>query len=1056
MKLIEIVTLLVLMMHHPLVMGFRLEGLGELTGRTEMEQGDNYNREADNNTDIIKEENNWKAKEMEEISQSERRPNLKRTDQPSTDGMLELNRYQTIPDQFYDYAKRSRSHLKDIEDEKIAKENKKFENIFVVGEDREAKFDTNKRRRSLDTDSAQDLENKSGFRDYENALSDNAFFPTETKPYSSVLADHFVNNNQNLEEKRLHNKAIVQQQPHGVNIPRGNNNFDSYEPEIPSTNQEKHISNIKEEVSKLQDLVQILRDQQYILKLLDEVNNTTQKPSVASEIKENDFDFYNLAKFTTDKIESKMNSDETRIDFNDKPLDEIEQKVDNLKRKLNELNTFVKADLLDKINKEALFIKMMNMKFEQELKNQKNDLLNTKTQIFKILKKLLTRNKEQYPEALDNNSELKNIVSELKMLEKNISTILAGRSHQFGNEELVGKTMDVNNIETSVEDPPPLQSRATFSRTTNDDIDEELDRLLNSLSGNSTPKKLSKRKKMTKLLKELNASENGESFETLLDEVNTNESLDSNEEVLETILRIFKILSKGTKSQKKEKRIVNNFRKLMKNQDSNGETQDLIQLLRETFSKPKTKSIDNDENLIANLKELTEEIDKLRQKDDTPEDGNFEESKSFEELLQKLVSNSEKVPVTTSKPKSTKTQITDLIKKISTKTKKDKVDKTDKLDDSLTGTYKCEKIPNYPEQYAHINNLYSSIPHQSITYGYPEPNFHQLYNPNMPYYPQYESNPNSYKLFQSDRNEYMPPPNYYHMFPDSSQNSYDYDAGYAPKYSPNTPKNNEYLPKDKIEDLTEQIGILKNVITNLNRPEYIQRDEDQKTLENLNYQIDDLKDIVYNLASPQNYNNANYQMSKYIDSGNDQNNMASVQSNTEKQISSKDFSHSDHIPIMTSEYINDDSKYQPQNSLFERTANNKPNPIAINKNTLPKMNQVQLTNFLQHSPLTKLALTNYDLDKSNVKNITAIKGVNSRRRRSTNEINSETLSEVLVRILKDGLEDDSESTEGAEIEDLGTIMKTKAQKYLRRVLRELYPLENMVVQKTQAKNVQRN
>lgn len=207
MKLIEIVTLLVLMMHHPLVMGFRLEGLGELTGRTEMEQGDNYNREADNNTDIIKEENNWKAKEMEEISQSERRPNLKRTDQPSTDGMLELNRYQTIPDQFYDYAKRSRSHLKDIEDEKIAKENKKFENIFVVGEDREAKFDTNKRRRSLDTDSAQDLENKSRFRDYENALSDNAFFPTETKPYSSVLADHFVNNNQNLEEKRLHNKG---------------------------------------------------------------------------------------------------------------------------------------------------------------------------------------------------------------------------------------------------------------------------------------------------------------------------------------------------------------------------------------------------------------------------------------------------------------------------------------------------------------------------------------------------------------------------------------------------------------------------------------------------------------------------------------------------------------------------------------------------------------------------------------------------------------------------------------------------------------------------------
>lgn len=146
---------------------------------------DDYDRDADNNTDIIKGENNWRAKEVyEEISQSERGRNLKRED-PLRMG------HRTVPDQFYDYAGRSSSgHLKGIEVGKIARENKKLENIFVGADDGSVAD------RSPNGDSIKDSEDGSKFRYYENTSTGDFVlrrrtrkFPAESQPLLSNVRD---------------------------------------------------------------------------------------------------------------------------------------------------------------------------------------------------------------------------------------------------------------------------------------------------------------------------------------------------------------------------------------------------------------------------------------------------------------------------------------------------------------------------------------------------------------------------------------------------------------------------------------------------------------------------------------------------------------------------------------------------------------------------------------------------------------------------------------------------------------------------------------------------
>lgn len=136
----------------------------------------NDSSNSNNNNNEIEDENNWRTKEISEISQSKRNENLKQN-HPSIRWWKEN---QTIPDQFYDYVEKSR-HLKEIELEKIAtRRNKKLDNTFPFVVNNKGRFG---RVNDDESTTIKDLREKSNFSDYENVLSNDDVFETNEKQY---------------------------------------------------------------------------------------------------------------------------------------------------------------------------------------------------------------------------------------------------------------------------------------------------------------------------------------------------------------------------------------------------------------------------------------------------------------------------------------------------------------------------------------------------------------------------------------------------------------------------------------------------------------------------------------------------------------------------------------------------------------------------------------------------------------------------------------------------------------------------------------------------------
>ncbi|KRT79444.1 hypothetical protein AMK59_8355, partial [Oryctes borbonicus] len=750
--------------------------------------------------------------------------------------------------------------------------------------------------------------------------------------------------------------------------------------EIPTADEQKHVSEIKEEVSRLQNLVQILRDQQYILRLLDDVNTqhvTTQAHALIEQ---------ELHAFTTNEIENKANTDENNF-FSKNHLHAVEKEIDILKIKINELNDLVKTGVMDKINNEIISRHNVAMRFRQELKKQKDELLNTKRKIFQILTKLLKNvSNAKSSETGEKSTEFNIILTQLKALEKNISRMLTANSSDIRNE-FVGNSRSENNFETSVEGPLSLQTRANLDITSDEGTDTKLDDLLEALSEN-VPRKQTK---LENLLNELHDSNAKESLEILLEELDAKES---DEEISEALLRLIKLLQESSKPQRKKNRILS---KRLKNQrnDNKIDKKKLAKILERILDKPESKSIDStleDTDIMANLRELAEEIEKLRGNDETISgDNRNDESNNFEILLKKLVNNSKNTHVTP-KPKLSKVEISALIKKLSTMINEDNEGPNDKIiynNLPFSGTYKCEKLMRHPAVYNQYDNIHylppiypdSSVTDQKFPQQYQPHSSHSSpdvtynnYNPNY-----YQSDP--HKLFRDYKDEYMQQPDPYQMLPNRPQSQYNFDASYAPKYPPNTPEYTDDYTNERIRDLTNQVNNLKAIIMNLNRPEYTQKEEDVRTLASLNQQIDALKDVIYNLAHE---DDANYQ--------------TNVQNPVKYEETAKFFPSS----MQTSSNVNIGQISKLQNHLMA------PNSHSYN-------------------PLTKLAQKSKDFVKNKnegSKRDNAINNTNSDRlKRSVNENDSKALSELLVRILNDGIKDDGNLEEvNAEAEGLGTVI----------------------------------
>lgn len=737
-----------------------------------------------------------------------------------------------------------------------------------------------------------------------------------------------------------------------------------------SDREQQRISDIREEIVKLRNLIEILKDQQYILKSLDNVNNEKYRLDTKETVT------------TPKEVEMTEFKNLVEIDTEEKFL----QKINNFERKLSKLDNF-KGAILKAIGDERISRINWENHFEAELNKIKKDFVNTKHLIFKILRKILKhKDTDQTIQETHNDTNFNAILTKLKALEKNITTFMEK-----------GDLVDENtkkNLETSVEDPLLLKTRAGSARTADeDDLDDVLTLLEKEerLSNDKRDRKI----KLKKLLKELDESEI-DSTEALVNE--HKDSADSIEDNPETVLELINLLKRFRKTE---------FPK--HHQDKTESTNKKLKiLLKELLNEPESK-ISKDDELISNLKELSEEINNLRPKDDVLSNEG-EDNASFKTFLEKLMNTNLPKQKLSTTPKPTLTQkqiaalISQLTKMANKNTNKGEVTETQQKEFysnvPLYGTYKCEKLLNNqqaeyteqgPQNGQHIQDLHTPY-HQHGIAEYE--NMHQ------------QGLNQLFRGYQKDGNQLDGYPQTFDS-PQYSENIFD--TLYSPKYATN-PQEDHASTERRVQNLSAQINNLKFALNHLNRPEYIQTDEDKAALQNLNWQTDNLQHIIHNLLNGatvphyQSYDGTYSSQTSFNDNSNQPHlkHMKPYQNYATKYLNRD---HSQPINYDSQSHINL-QQHQPSHSSYQYKKSN-------THSELPDAKRQNL--------FGKIAAEQKDKIEINRKEDDFI----GRRRRSTHNEGLNSLN-VLLNSILENITDTEEQNNGksTKTEDFGTVIYT--------------------------------
>ncbi|XP_017786878.1 PREDICTED: bromodomain-containing protein DDB_G0280777-like [Nicrophorus vespilloides] len=641
-----------------------------------------------------------------------------------------------------------------------------------------------------------------------------------------------------------------------------------------------YANNLREEVSKLQDLVQVLRDQQYILKILNEMDSNNHQ----------DFIPHSMLKHLK-KI------DEEKEDFDIRQNVDGNNEVDMLRKEIEALKSTISKP------KEY-------RKLDDEMHLQRDEILLLKNMLDKVL------NKNDAGNYGKEKSNVTQMIYELSKIENKLGHI----SNKNNTEEILGSAAP--NLPTKQN----LSSIHNLSRSAKQNDMESIMSLLGRKAKSNVDND-----EITILLKKLSKQSKTNSLE--LDE----------DDVQEQLLDLQKKLKKKKKKKTSMEDQLKKLEKQIKLQsktiddddddidddddesDSKAQMKKIQLALKKLKKKEKvqSKTDDDDDDMESQLKQLAVVIRGMQSKNEEDENDGSE----FNLHLNKLISKN-------NGPKLSQSEIRVLRKKIMAMKQGNHNNNNhhnnnndDDEDDKPVFSY--EEIgseEDYPKHYNPPNHYQYGYSKKTQFGAYPNPNYgyNPYYNPNINYN-QYSANQNYYPRPNHYQKQFVPNPPPYN--PNSNivnNNNYDSNANYKPSYSstvkqyanpqysqdakvpahpapqiqyappkaeevhpqpayapppvksspqffpapsqqkistptynPNPPQNLQEpydhplqnpSPEQKVSDLKNQIYELQGVIDTFNKPEYLQQPEDKETVYNLDRQIKDLKVVINNIT----------------------------------------------------------------------------------------------------------------------------------------------------------------------------------------------------------------
>lgn len=692
------------------------------------------------------------------------------------------------------------------------------------------------------------------------------------------------------------------------------------------TNQLKNVQQLKEEVANLSNLVQILRDQQYLLTLLNDVDEFGNKQS-------RDGVDIMVLKDEVDQLRNQMEESRKEATNTDQIEKTLKEQIEEERKEIDSLKkTIVK--ILDARND-------LKTKNSNEITKQKTDVAKSKQLLTKLEKELFDLKQKINEENSENNDEaIVRAPLDLK-LPKDIKPII---------KNPVVKPPELKFV---LPDPLHLKNPISNQRNAEEDqsrnlriFDDDINQMESKLNKLENQRKFQQRDSSTNLRKLLKSIDD-----------------DSDEDIDEFVDEFKKQLSKKKRKQQKEERVKALIKSLDKSNDldslesKSDDDTDTLKLLLKVLdkSKPQSKSDDIDNE----LKLLQQAIDEMQPKDEIDLIDDRDDDLNLNKLLALRGGKSQKVD-----------KIALLRKQLLQLKKQRPLDSISHNPYTNSGPYANRNF--YPYPFPMNSNMYSTNPMNSNGYplsfvnSYPtNSNFYPVnsnsYAINSNAYPSgtnaynshpigtnpypiassnsfsvnnnpYTSNSNSYasnsNAYPINSNVYSIPnslydnlmSNYYHQSneqksynkpqlnnypfgnlnklqysnaqPQPSLNSYssnffhvagsplpNYQEAHQEIYKPainpiqtNQQESQDYqaqtvnvgqdYTQQKVDDLRNQIYNLQGVINNLNKPEYVQKPEDQQMIYNLDTRINELKNVIghlneksYVVPQPQNNHN---------------------------------------------------------------------------------------------------------------------------------------------------------------------------------------------------------
>lgn len=548
----------------------------------------------------------------------------------------------------------------------------------------------------------------------------------------------------------------------------------------------EHLKELRNELDKIEKLMEVLKEQQNVLYSLNKLDTMYSTNTVESKAPEDKV--LKLLKKIDNKIDNSSHPETTN-------LKRLEEEVDNLKKALSQQANITR--LSEEMHEQKLEIDRIKTVIQDFI--VKNDSVHARTSEHKdqvtpaLIQRRINDIQRQVEEMMEKEradvltkassptTDLHGVLKRVEEVEGLIDTSLNGTSFKTLDEK---ETEAIRELKQQKKNLSNLKSVIVTAFKKNDEEDVIVGAI--KLPPKHVPSFRVKEKPP-----KLRSSDSGDLPKLFRSLEDSSEDLTSSEMdfKLRDIQRQLQQLSKKKKKTDVEseiRQLQKQIRRLQKLEGRSDDEDDLKTLMRkmvEMFKQEENKSRDLGEiNREEELRKLQNAIDSLKPKE------TLDQSAQFQIMLNKLIAGEQNRPSTSFQPQLNQQQIQFLIQKLSQMQQRD------------------YKPPPPPQEY----------------YGPPPGSYEDTLAKNQ-------------QFFRGHQHPQIPPPDVENYGP-AKLDADPAQAGFVNPYA-----------KQRIEGLKTQIYGLQNVISGLNDPNYVKKPEDYQTISNLDREINDLKNIVDNL-----------------------------------------------------------------------------------------------------------------------------------------------------------------------------------------------------------------